>query len=111
MDYFNGVTNEDFKSYFLECLNCRTELTQYIYPHEILEDNDVRDEHIMRCQNIINDYIFQTIVSFNNEQELKISREVIDSKYNEKSKEIYSLCLPEIESYFENVKVVYLDLS
>ena len=105
MDYFNGITNDDFKAYFLKDLNCLDELTQFIYPNEMMEDNNVIDEHIMRCQSILVDYIIN-VLSEND----KIAVQKINEIYEKKRKELDLLLKPEMEFFYKKVKVniIYL---
>lgn len=106
MDYFQGLTNDDFKIYFLKDLNCLKELTQFIYPNEMLDDNSVIDDHIIRCQNILSDYILNVLTS-----NVDLSNDQINLLFDEKKKELFSILSPDIETYFQNVKVKYIDLS
>ena len=105
MDYFNGITNDNFKAYFLKDLNCLDELVQYIYPNEMLEGNSVVDAHIIRCQEILSDYILDILAGNDN-----ISTEKINELFNEKRKELILILSDDIEIYFENVKLKIIDL-
>lgn len=106
MDYFNGITNDDFKAYFLKDLNCLDELTQFIYPNEMMEDNNVIDEHIMRCQSILGDYIIN-VLSEND----KITVEKINELYEMKNKQLNLLFQPEMEFFYKKVKVKIINLG
>ncbi len=105
MDYFNGLTNDDFKAYFLKDLNCLKELTQYIYPNEMLEGNSVVDAHIMRCQEILSDYILNILAGNDN-----ISTEKINELFNVKRKELIPILSDDIEIYFNKVNVTIIEL-
>jgi len=111
MDYFNGVTNEDFVSYFLVDLHSRMELTQYTYPHEMTEPQDVIDEHIIRCQNILFDYIRECILDTIYEEGLILKGDETNFIYDKKKEEILPLLKMHINAYIENVKVQYIDLT
>ena len=106
MDYFNTLTNDDFKAYFLKDLNCLEELTQYIYPNEMLEGNSVVDAYIIRCQEILSDYILNILGGNDN-----ISTEKINELFNAKRKELIPILSDDIEIYFNKVKVTIIDLS
>lgn len=105
MDYFNGLKNDDFKAYFLKDLNSLDELIQYVYPNEMLEGNSVVDTHIIRCQEILSDYILDILAGNDN-----ISTEKINELFNEKREELIPILSDDIEIYFEKVKLKIIDL-
>ncbi|MFC0778667.1 hypothetical protein [Flavobacterium sp. HJSW_4] len=56
-DLFNGVTNQDFIAYFKVDLHSRTEIINYTYPHELLDEDSGFGEHVQRCLMLLKDYI------------------------------------------------------
>ena len=111
MDHFNGVTNDDFIAYFLVDLHCRMELTQYTYPHEFMEPQDAMDDHVIRCQNILTDYVRETINEANYEQGIIMKGDEINYIYDQKVAELCPLIQPLIYKYYEDVKVTYIEFN
>lgn len=108
MDYFDGLTNEDFLAYFLLDLNCRMELTQYIYPHEFFEPDDAVDDHIVRCQNILTNYIRNVVISSGSDAGMVLTTEERNKIVDEKFKELIPLILKAGEKYYNEVVVNYV---
>lgn len=106
MDYFNGLKNEDFKNYFLKDLNSLDELTQYVYPNESIEENEIIDDHIIRCQNILETYILKLLAGNDD-----LTNDQINKLFDQKRIELIPFLLPDIEIYFNKVKVKIIDLS
>lgn len=106
MDYFTGITNDDLKDYYLIDLHSRMELTQYTLPHEFLEPGHAIDDHIIRCQNLLKDYLLKLI----NDNDENLDEEKCMEIYEAKRKELHSLINPASESYYEQVKVHYIHL-
>jgi hypothetical protein len=110
MDYLNGLTNDDLIAYFLVDLHSRKELMQYTYPHEFLEPQDAIDEHVIRCQNILWDYLFEKINEYSFESGLHLSKSEIYDIVNQKKMELHRLFEPLVMKYLEDVKINYIDL-
>lgn len=110
MDYFNGNTNEDFVNLFLEVLHCRMELTQYTYPYEEFDPNDVIDEHISRSQSILIEIIYHSISNALFENKVSLNKDEIDALYQKKNQELTPVLNDHIENYYKTVKVDYIDL-
>ena len=106
MDYFNGITTEDFVEYFLKDLNCLEELTQYIYPNEMVEDTSVIADHINRCQAILEKYIINVL----NDTDEILPNDHIKYLLDEKKKELRPILSPLMYAFEENVKVNYINL-
>jgi hypothetical protein len=81
-------------------------LTQYTYPHETFEPGDAIDDHIIRCQNILRDYIYELIYESDN----RMSKEEMTEIYKAKSKELFSEIDTISIEYFNKVKVNYISL-
>jgi hypothetical protein len=110
MDFFNGLTNEDFITYFLVDLNSRKELTQYTYPHEMTEPQDAIDDHVIRCQNILWEYISVNACNAAFEADLTLHTVELNEIVTKKQVELNPLFEPLITKYIEEVKVTYIDL-
>lgn len=110
MDYFNGLTNEDLLAYFLLDLNCRKELTQYTYPHEFMESQDAIDEHVIRCQDILWNYLYETVTKVADESNIILRPNELESRVENKKRELLPVFALYIEKYIEEVKVTYIDL-
>lgn len=112
MDYFEGIKNEEFVAFFLEDLNCRKELTQYIYPHETtLETEDVIDDHIARCQNILKEYMRELVIENALEEDNEISYDNYEEIVMKRLQEVLPLLEPFIMKYLENTKITYIDFT
>lgn len=111
MDYFKGKTNEDFITYFLECLNCRKEFIQYTYPHEFTEPEDVTDEHIIRCQTILIAYIRNLVIETTYEASVRLPKEAINEIVGSKVEELNPVMNSLIMAFIEEASVTYIDLS
>ena len=111
MDYFEGIKNEEFVDFFLQDLNCRKELTQYIYPHEQFEPEDALDDHIERCQNILKEYMREIVV----ENAFDIGETLQYEEYNDmiikRFQEVLPLLEPHILKYSQNVKIETINFS
>jgi hypothetical protein len=106
MDHYNGITNEEFKEYYLIDLHSRMELTQYTYPHEFIEPDKAIDDHIIRCQNILKDYI-KNLIKENSEN---LTEEQLIEIYEAKRRELYPVISTINNDYYEKVKVNYIQL-
>ncbi len=60
IDYFKGVTNQDFIDYYKVDLYSRMEITIYTYPHEFVEEDPIPWEHFNRCERILYEYLYNT---------------------------------------------------
>jgi hypothetical protein len=58
IDYFKGVTNQEFLDYYKADLFSRMEITLYTYPHEMTEDDPGPWEHLNRCDGILYEYLY-----------------------------------------------------
>lgn len=110
MDYFNGLTNDDLLAYFLVDLHSRKELTQYTYPHEMSEPQDAIDEHVIRCQNILWDYICGTVSNTAYESGITLHNNELNDIVSKKQEELHPLLEPLAMKYLEDVKIIYIDL-
>ena len=104
MDYFNGNTNEDLLARFLLDLNCRKTLTQYTYPNEEFFEQGAIDEHIVKCQDLLELFLFQVLASAG------IEREERDEIVPNKLRNLFPILEPYIEQYIKEVKVEYFTL-
>lgn len=102
MNYFNENTNDDLLARFLLDLNCRKELTQYTYPNEEFFEQGAIDEHIMKCQDLLELFLYQVLASAG------IQREERDKIVPTKMRELFPLMAPYIEQYIKEVKVEYV---
>lgn len=107
MDYFNGITNDDLRDYYLIDLHSRKELIQYQYPHEFLEPGDAVDDHIIRCHSILHNYLINILHEYE-EEELKAPK--INEICEKKLKELFDILRPYDEEYFEKAKVTHITL-
>ena len=111
MDYFEGIKNEEFVAFFLEDLNCRKELTQYIYPHEHLESDDVIDEHITRCKNILKLHMREIVIENAYDDKKDFSYDQYEDIIDNRMDEISPLLEPLIMKYLEDIKINYINYS
>ncbi|SHM06308.1 hypothetical protein [Flavobacterium saccharophilum] len=58
IDYFKGVTNQQFIDYYKLDLYSRMEITLYTYPNEMTEDGLFPWEHFNRCEGILYEYLY-----------------------------------------------------
>ena len=58
IDYFKGVTNQEFIDYYKVDLFSRMEITMYTYPHEFTEEDPIPWEHFNRCEGILYEYLY-----------------------------------------------------
>ena len=58
IDYFKGVTNEEFIDYYKLDLFSRMEITLYTYPNERTEEGLIPWEHFNRCEGILYEYLY-----------------------------------------------------
>jgi hypothetical protein len=58
IDYFKGVTNQEFLDYYKLDLFSRMEITLYTYPNEITEEGLFPWEHFNRCEGILYEYLY-----------------------------------------------------
>ncbi|UUW08294.1 hypothetical protein NLG42_19570 [Flavobacterium plurextorum] len=63
IDYFKGLTNQEFIDYYKMDLYSPIEITLYTYPHEFAEEDPLPIEHINRCRLILYDYIYNAYQS------------------------------------------------
>lgn len=112
MDYFDGITTEDFVTYFLKDLNCLDELIEYVYPNEmaeeIIEDNyaNIIANHLRRCESILYTHIQDVLMS-----NYELSKEEINDLFNQKKNELKPILFPLMKEYADNVKVNYIFLG
>ncbi|WP_289058694.1 hypothetical protein [uncultured Flavobacterium sp.] len=105
MDKYNDIKNESFVKYFLMDLHCRSELIQYCYPHEFLEDRNAIEEHVARCKGLLTDFITTSVIrSSVNKLENSDLKLLVDKKLDE----LYPLVEPYIKKYAEVVVVKYV---
>jgi hypothetical protein len=110
MDHFNGLKNEDLIAYFLVDLNSRKELTQYTYPHEMMEPQEAIDDHVIRCQNILWDFLYETVSETDFEAGISLNSSQLNEIVTQKKEELIPFFEPIITKYIEDVKVTYIDL-
>lgn len=58
IDYFKGVTNQEFLDYYKLDLYSRMEITLYTYPNEMTEEDPIPWEHFNRCEGILYEYLY-----------------------------------------------------
>lgn len=58
IDYFKGVTNQEFIDYYKVDLYSRMEITLYTYPNELTEEEPIPWEHLNRCQEILYEFLY-----------------------------------------------------
>jgi len=58
IDYFEGVTNQEFIDYYKVDLYSRMEITLYTYPNEMTEEDPIPWEHFNRCKGILYEYLY-----------------------------------------------------
>jgi len=58
IDYFKGVTNQEFLDYYKLDLYSRMEITLYTYPNEMTEEGLIPWEHFNRCEGILYEYLY-----------------------------------------------------
>lgn len=102
MDYFNGLTNEDFVKFFIEELYSKTEFIQYSDPEEEFDHEQEYGKHIMQSQDKLFDFIGKSI-----EESGNISEHEKAKLYIEKKKELIQIILPKIDEYITTVNVDY----
>lgn len=103
MDYFNGVTNEDFIKYFLDELYSKMEFIQVTPPGEEFEPDEEYGKHILITQLKLEDKIKEAI-------RLKMNYLSIDHEnkiISKKKKELLEILSPKIETYITEIKVDY----
>jgi hypothetical protein len=76
IDYFEGVTNQDFIEYYREDLFSRMEITLYTYPHELADEDPRPSEHFHRCDLILYDYLYQSYESAVIERRIRIKEKM-----------------------------------
>lgn len=107
----DSLENSEYVLRFIEILNCRMELIQYIYPFELIEDDQVIEVHISRCKNI-----FKSIINHSIFNEFERSKKPLSlSEYKYLSKKMFKVLSehiePHISKYYENVVVKYINLN
>ncbi|TDW46675.1 hypothetical protein EV144_106349 [Flavobacterium sp. 270] len=60
IDYFKGVSNQEFIDYYKVDLYSRMQITLYTYPNEMTEEDPGPWEHLNRCQGILYEYLYNT---------------------------------------------------
>jgi len=106
----NRIMNSDselFKS-CLEILHCRMELTQYVYPFELYEEDKVIKEHISKCKKIFKQIIAGSILDAFTKRKQILSAADHKFLYKKIKKDIYSLLELHIKNYYEDVVVKYV---
>ena len=78
IDYFNGVSNQDFIDYYKEDLYSRMEITLYTYPHEFIEEDPRPLDHLNRCEVILFEYLYSTYESANYERRLALQNQELE---------------------------------
>lgn len=58
IDYFKGVSNQEFIDYYRLDLFSRMEITLYTYPNEMTEEHPIPWEHFNRCEAILYEYLY-----------------------------------------------------
>ncbi|OCB78319.1 hypothetical protein B0A79_12275 [Flavobacterium piscis] len=58
IDYFKGVTNQQFIDYYKLDLFSRMEIILYTYPNERTEEEPIPWEHFNRCEGILYEYLY-----------------------------------------------------
>lgn len=140
IDYFKGVTNQDFIDYYKVDLYSRMEITIYTYPHEFVEEDPIPWEHFNRCERILYDYLYNAYADAefqrrqqekNKESENPDKHDILHAieqtadekaaKYAAENNERESIVkakmlelVPELskltDDYLQNVKLTFVDL-
>ncbi|MFH6935991.1 hypothetical protein [Flavobacterium sp. FlaQc-30] len=71
IDYFKGVTDQEFIDYYKVDLFSRMEITIYTYPHEFTEEDPRPWEHLNRCEAILYEYLYNTYENADFERRLE----------------------------------------
>lgn len=74
IDYFKGITNEEFIDYYRIDLYSRMEITLYTYPNECVEEEPIPWEHFNRCDGILYEYLYNAYA------EAKYQRGLLEKK-------------------------------
>lgn len=106
MNYFEGITNEEFRQYYLKDLHCTYDLVYYVYPNEQVEDDMGVDHHIMKCQDLLRVYIAMCF----KDNDHTLTREERDDLCFAKSLEICKLASEETEAYYKKAKAKLIQL-
>ena len=111
IEYYNGISNEEFVKYFKELLYSVTELTQYSYPYEKVEPQESIDDHIVRCQNSLFEHILHSVRESAVNIEDNIAEDELLFIYNKKKTTLLPLLTDLIVEYINSVKVNYIALN
>lgn len=94
IDYFKGVSNQEFIDYYKIDLYSRMEITLYTYPHEQIEEDPRPMEHLDRCKLILFEYLYNSYESAKYERYLEVKNQkseihtLSDDKQQSSSSEI-----------------------
>lgn len=109
-EYYNGVSDEEFVKYFNGILHSRMELTQYQYPYEKMESQEAIDDHIIRSQSSLFEYILESVRESVDQIDDNINEDETLFIHNKKKAEILPMLTDVIGNYVESVKVKYIKL-
>lgn len=109
-EYYNGITDEDFVKYFEDILHYRVELTQYQYPFEQIEPQEAIDDHIVRSQRSLFEYILESVRASVYQIDDKIEEDETIFIFNKKKAKILPMLTGIIGNYSKSVKVNYINL-
>ncbi|WP_281631607.1 hypothetical protein [Flavobacterium luteolum] len=80
IDYFKGVSDNEFIDYYKLDLFSRMEITIYTYPHEFVEEDPQPWEHLKRCEMILYEYLYNTYESADHERWLEKKKQQSESQ-------------------------------
>lgn len=100
MNYFNGLTVQDFEKYFIDELETKLHFVQYDDPDDFFDPEQEYGKHITESLQKLKSYIKEQIKASGIEDETKIKllSEELDSQLNIDSK---------IDDYISRVTVDY----
>jgi hypothetical protein len=109
MDYFKGITNEDFKVRFLTELNSITEFIQYNDPDDFFDPEQEYGDHIIKCQQNQDRFIRETVFANAAAAGISLTDDECSSIVQHKKAELFPLLHKSINKYIEIIKVTYID--
>lgn len=109
-NYFAHIKNEEIITYYSRLLNSTMELIHYNYPEDWYEGDEAIMEHIKNCQSAI--FTKLQIVLRNSKliDGRSLPNDLILEKLQEKQDELIKLFAPIEEKYFEEVRVIDVNL-
>lgn len=78
IDYFKGVTNQEFIDYYRVDLYSRMEITLYTYPNEFVEEDPIPWEHFNRCDGILYEFLYNAYAEAKYQRGLQEQKEELE---------------------------------